>query len=226
MLHGAGSAGFAILRWLSCLVACAGMLSLAAAPVATIFAETAVPVIEVGWWCCWAASLAGLLHLAWHVWVSGAMQATFAALVALLGRLHAHPPAAPALPAGTAAAAEAPGSVVLPAATAAGVASAPVAAPSGCDAAGSGQRCLLVSTSLAPAPPSAGPAHGVGVAASRLAPHTAGIDLGVLQQLLHQHQRGAPGAARSTQGAAVRSSLYVSSKRRVFVGAKVWGSGG
>ncbi|KIY95416.1 hypothetical protein MNEG_12545 [Monoraphidium neglectum] len=88
-------------------------------------------------------------------------------------------------------------------------------------AAGSGPRCLLVSTALFPAPPAAAPAHIGGAAGDEARTPAAGIDLGMLQQLLRQHQRGAAGSARPTQEAAARSSLYVSPLRHVFVGAKV-----
>jgi hypothetical protein len=230
--RGAGNAALATRQWVAALLAGGAALSLAAAAMAASFAEAAVPGFGGGWWRCWAAALSIVaLARTFSVLEAAPVQAAVAAVLAMLRmrwrRPTLQPPPSAPPAAVAAAAADASGAPFPPAAaSAAGVGAAPSAALPGPQAAGSGPRCLLVSTALFPAPPAAAPAHIGGAAGDEARTPAAGIDLGMLQQLLRQHQRGAAGSARPTrptQEAAARSSLYVSPLRHVFVGAKVRG---
>jgi hypothetical protein len=202
--RGACGATPAGLRWLAALLAGAGALALVVAAVVASFSEAAAPAFSGGWWRCWAAALAlaGLASLFNESHVGLVQGAAAAIPAALCTRLRSSWPSL------------APSALAPSAAPAgAGEASGPVALPGTADA----------GAAAAPAPESLGPLVGAAPAAS--GPRCL-LDLGVLQQLLRQHQRSAADCSASGRDQdATRGSLYHSPLRHVFVGAKVGGRG-
>jgi hypothetical protein len=221
-----------MLWWAAALLVAAGTLYLAIPPAAF---ESAVALsCGSGWWrsCAAVWALAALATLVFRS-AAGIVHSANAAIAAALG-MRGRQPAIPPPPSHATMAAG--GTLALATETIAHAGTAPTtphpAQLTGAMAPAGSPRRPLVSTALVSAPHATMPARFSHVGASTARSPSGGIDLGVLQQLLCEHQRGATaqgtcsGVASLPQivrEAAGRESLYHSPLRHVFIGAKVRG---